>query len=179
MTSNAYLGGGCFWCLEVIFKELLGVSAVTSGYMGGESTHPTYDQVCSGRSGHVEVVEIVYDPQQIKYETLLSVFFSIHDPTTMDRQGNDVGSQYRSVIYCEKSQDVRDAKSKINSLQSEKLFIDPIVTKVLTMKPFYPAEEYHMNYFANNSLQPYCQAVISPKLGNFRHHWKSFLRHSK
>jgi len=158
----AVLGGGCFWCLEAVFDRLKGVTAVESGYMGGRIENPTYRQVCGGDTGHVEVVRVTFDPTQITFDGLLDVFFGIHDPTTPDRQGNDVGEQYRSVIFYTSEAQKRAAEEKIRALTGH--FPAPIVTGVEKAGKFYVAEDYHQEYFANNPRQPYCQMIVAPKV---------------
>jgi len=167
-TEVATLGGGCFWCLEAVFDELKGVEKVESGYSGGTVPHPSYRQVCTGTTGHAEVVQITFDPSEISYREILEVFFAIHDPTTLNRQGADVGPQYRSVIFYHSPQQKAIAEGVIAELEAEHLWSDPIVTEVEPFKAFYKAEDYHQQYFKNNSQQPYCQVVISPKLAKFR-----------
>jgi len=162
------LGGGCFWCLEAVYNETEGVISAISGYMGGRSTSPTYKEVCSGGSGHVEVVQVTFDPAVITFRDILEIFFSIHDPTTLNRQGNDVGTQYRSVIYFHSPEQEAAAKAMIAELTAEKVFGDPIVTTVEPAPQFWPAENYHQEYFANNPYQPYCSFVVAPKLKKFR-----------
>ena len=163
-SEMAVLGGGCFWCLEAVFDRLKGVTAVESGYMGGRTPNPTYRQVCSGDSGHVEVIRITFDPAKISFSDLLEVFFAVHDPTTLDRQGNDAGTQYRSVIFYMNEEQQRVAQAMIKRLADAGEFHAPIVTAVEPAAPFYVAEDYHQEYFANNSSQPYCQAIIAPKV---------------
>lgn len=169
-SSNevATLGGGCFWCLEAVFKELQGVIDVVSGYAGGEVENPGYREVCTGRTGHAEVVRITFDPEVISYRELLQIFFSIHDPTTLNRQGADVGTQYRSVIFWHDEAQKEVASEVIGQLSAEGIWRDPIVTQVVPFEAFYRAEDYHQNYFDHNSNQPYCQAVVAPKLAKFR-----------
>jgi peptide-methionine (S)-S-oxide reductase len=162
------LGGGCFWCLEAVYNETEGVISAISGYMGGRSTSPTYKEVCSGGSGHVEVVQVTFDPAVITFRDILEIFFSIHDPTTLNRQGNDVGTQYRSVIYFHSPEQEATAKAMIAELTAEKVFGSPIVTTVEPAPQFWPAEDYHQEYFANNPYQPYCSFVVAPKLKKFR-----------
>jgi peptide-methionine (S)-S-oxide reductase len=164
----ATLGGGCFWCLEAIYIELNGVERVVSGYSGGHVPNPTYEQVCAKNTGHAEVVQVTFDPQVISYEDLLKVFFTIHDPTTPDRQGGDVGPQYRSVIfYHDEAQ--RDAAQKIIAeITDQQIWDDPIVTQVVPFEEFFIAEEYHQDYFKRNPYQGYCQVVIAPKVVKFR-----------
>lgn len=164
----ATLAGGCFWCLEAVFDQLQGVLSVESGYSGGHVPHPTYQQVCSGATGHAEVVQITFDPAVISYEDLLRVFFSIHDPTTLNRQGADVGTQYRSAIFYHSPEQRAAAERVIRELTDARLWADPIVTEVTAFTAFYPAEEYHQEYFANNPDQPYCRAVVAPKVAKFR-----------
>lgn len=164
---KATFGGGCFWCTEVIFQQLDGVSEVLPGYMGGHRENPTYEQVCSGATGHAEVIHITYDEALIPYESLLAVFFKTHDPTTLNRQGNDVGTQYRSVVFYHTEEQKRAAEEFIRKLDEEKVFADPIVTAVSPAKTFYVAEDYHHNYFNTHPENPYCAAVIAPKLTKF------------
>jgi peptide-methionine (S)-S-oxide reductase len=162
------LGGGCFWCLEAVYNDAEGVESAISGYMGGRSQHPTYQEVCSGRSGHVEVVQVTFDPAAITFREILEIFFAIHDPTTLNRQGNDVGTQYRSVIYYDSPEQRETAEAMIRELTEEKVFGAPITTTVEEAPRFWPAEDYHQNYLANNPLQPYCSFVVAPKLAKFR-----------
>ena len=171
-TETAVLGGGCFWCLEAVFDELDGVLAVESGYAGGNRLDPTYEEVCSGRTGHAEVVRITFDPAVVSFRELLTVFFTIHDPTTKDRQGNDVGTQYRSVVFCQTPEQRETAAAVVRELTAAKLWRDPIVTEIADAAPFHEAEAYHQEYFARNSGQPYCQVVVAPKVAKFR---KAFL----
>ncbi len=175
-TKLATLGGGCFWCTEAVFVELEGVQKVTSGYAGSPVESPTYEQVCTGRTGHAEVVQVAYDPATIGYEDLLDVFFATHDPTTLNRQGADAGTQYRSVIFTHDDQQREIAESKIRSLNDEHLFPGPIVTQVEPLSRFWPAEDYHQGYFAGHASQPYCQAVINPKLTKLRQKFAARLR---
>ena len=167
-TSVATLGGGCFWCLEAAFVQLAGVESVVSGYAGGDRENPDYHAVCTGRTGHAEVVEVRFDPSVIDYRTLLQAFFAIHDPTTPNRQGNDVGSQYRSVIFTHDDQQERIARELIAELAAAKTWPAVIVTAVSPAPTFWPAEDYHQNYFANNPQQGYCQAVVAPKAAKLR-----------
>ena len=164
----ATLGGGCFWCLDSIYRQLKGVESVVSGYAGGTRPNPTYREVCGGGTGHAEVVQITYDPSQISYHDLLDVFFTIHDPTTQDRQGGDIGPQYRSIILTHSDEQARVAREAIAEVTAEGVWDDPIVTRVEPLTTFYPAEAYHQDYFANNPNQPYCQVVIAPKVAKFR-----------
>jgi peptide-methionine (S)-S-oxide reductase len=163
-TKTASFGGGCFWCLEPFFEQLKGVSAVESGYQGGQTENPTYKEVTSGRTGHAEVVRVTYDPDVISYGDLLKVFFTIHDPTTLNRQGNDKGTQYRSTILYSTDEEKAQAAAYIKELTDGKYFKDPIVTKIETAGPFYKAEAYHQDYYAKNQQAPYCRLVIAPKL---------------
>jgi peptide-methionine (S)-S-oxide reductase len=172
----ATLGGGCFWCLEAVFDDLQGVTDVVSGYCNGKVVNPTYKQVCGGDTGHAEVVKVTFDPSVISFVEILGVFFSIHDPTTLNRQGNDVGTQYRSGVYTHSDEQARLAHETIAYLTSEQLWPKPIVTEVVPAGVFYEAEEYHQEYFARNPEQGYCMAVISPKLSKFR---QEFVRRSK
>ncbi|PWH17115.1 MAG: peptide-methionine (S)-S-oxide reductase [Anaerolineae bacterium] len=167
-TQTAILAGGCFWCLEAVFDELQGVISVESGYSGGHIPHPTYKQVCSGETGHAEVVRVTFDPTVISYRDLLRVFFAIHDPTTLNRQGNDVGTQYRSAIFYVDEEQKRTAEEVIQELTEAKLWPHPIVTEVTPFDTFYLAEDYHQEYFAHNPFQPYCMAVVAPKVAKFR-----------
>lgn len=164
----ATLGGGCFWCLDSIYRQLKGVESVVSGYAGGTKPNPTYREVCGGNTGHAEVVQITFDPSQISYRDLLDVFFTIHDPTTQDRQGGDIGPQYRSIILTHSDEQARIAREAITEVTAEGVWDDPIVTKIEPLTTFYPAETYHQDYFANNPNQPYCQVVIAPKVAKFR-----------
>jgi peptide-methionine (S)-S-oxide reductase len=167
-TEVATLGGGCFWCLEAALLQLEGVASVVSGYAGGRVPNPDYKSVCGGGTGHAEVVEVHFDPSVIDYRTLLQAFFAIHDPTTPDRQGNDVGSQYRSVIFTHGADQEKAAKAVIAELAAAKIWPAPIVTAVSPAPTFWPAEGYHQNYFANNPEQGYCQAVVAPKAAKLR-----------
>lgn len=164
----ATLGGGCFWCLEAVFDELKGVEKVVSGYSGGHLPNPTYEQVCSKQTGHAEVVQITFDPSVIAYREVLEVFFFIHDPTTRDRQGNDVGPQYRSVIFYHSTQQRAVAEEVMQALTQARVWDNPIVTELVPFERFYPAEDYHQKYFQRNPYQPYCALVVSPKVAKFR-----------
>ena len=167
-TETAVLGGGCFWCLDAVYRGLRGVTAVESGYAGGTVDRPTYEAVCSGRTGHAEVLRISYDPAQVSFRDLLDVFFTIHDPTTRDRQGNDVGTQYRSVIFAQTPEQRRVAGETIDALERERLWPAPIVTELADAAPFHPAEAYHQDYYERNGGQPYCMLVVAPKVAKFR-----------
>jgi peptide-methionine (S)-S-oxide reductase len=169
-TELATLGGGCFWCLEAVYLELKGVQAVKSGYTGGQVPNPTYEQVCGKRTGHVEVVQVTFDPAVITYTDLLEVFFTIHDPTTRDRQGNDVGPQYRSAIFTHSPEQERAAREAMTAAQAH--WSDPIVTELHPLETFWPAERYHDDYFARNPQNPYCAVVVAPKVAKAR---KAFL----
>jgi peptide-methionine (S)-S-oxide reductase len=175
-SEVATLAGGCFWCLEAVFDDLKGVSDVVSGYSGGYVPAPSYRQVCTGSTGHAEVVQIIFDPAQLSFKELLAVFFTIHDPTTLNRQGADVGTQYRSAIFYHSPQQKEAAEQVIQELGKEGLWKDPVVTEITPFAAFYPAEDYHQEYFANNAGQPYCQMVVAPKVAKFR---KKFLEHLK
>lgn len=164
----ATLGGGCFWCIEAVFKPLKGIKSLESGYAGGSNPNPTYRQVCSGTTGHAEVVQITFDPDEISFKDILEVFLVMHDPTTLNRQGGDVGTQYRSTIMYHDEGQHELAKEVIARFTTDKVYDDPIVTEVVPLPEFYPAEEYHQDYFANNSRQPYCAAVIAPKVSKLR-----------
>lgn len=168
LPETITLGGGCFWCLEAVYSELAGVTKVVSGYSGGKLPHPSYDLVCTGMTGHAEVVQLQYDPGQISTREILEVFFSIHDPTTLNRQGADVGTQYRSIILYDTSEQKNIAQKLIYELERDKVWNQPIVTEIQPFAVFYPAEAYHQHYFARNPWQGYCQAVISPKMAKFR-----------
>ena len=175
-TETAILGGGCFWCVEAAIKQLQGVESIRSGYMGGAAPNPTYQQVCSGKTGHVEVAEITFDPAVISYSDLLHVFFTLHDPTTLNRQGNDVGEQYRSVIFCLNDAQKKTAEQVIVELTANGTFTDPIVTAIEPASTFYVAEDYHQDYFANNSMQPYCMFVVAPKVLKIREKYAKRLK---
>jgi peptide-methionine (S)-S-oxide reductase len=167
-TQTALLGGGCFWCFDAVFRELAGVVSVESGYAGGRVGNPTYEDVCGGGTGHAEVVRVTFDPAVLSYRDLLRVFFTIHDPTTRDRQGNDVGPQYRSVIFALTPAQRADAEAVIAEIATEGLYAEPIVTELAGPAPFYPAEGYHQDYFQQNPAQPYCAYVVAPKVAKFR-----------
>jgi peptide-methionine (S)-S-oxide reductase len=167
-TETITLGGGCFWCMEAVFQDLKGVVSVQSGYSGGSVADPTYREVCTGRTGHAEVVQIAFDPAVLSLHDLLEVFFALHDPTTLNRQGADVGTQYRSVIFYRTPEQKETAKEVIRDLTAKRVYDAPIVTEVQPFKTFYKAEDCHQNYYRDNPDQPYCQLVISPKLSKFR-----------
>jgi peptide-methionine (S)-S-oxide reductase len=168
MTEIATLGGGCFWCLEAVYDELRGVESVESGYAGGPVPNPTYRQVVTGTTGHAEVVQVAFDPEVVTFREILEVFFTIHDPTTLNRQGADVGPQYRSAIFYHDEDQRRVSEELISELEAEGLWDDPIVTEVTPFERFYVAEDYHQEYYRNNEYQPYCQVVIAPKVAKFR-----------
>jgi len=172
----ATLAGGCFWCLEAVYLELRGVLGVQSGYAGGHIPHPSYELVCTGTTGHAEVVQVTFDPDEVSYRDLLDVFFTIHDPTTLNRQGNDVGTQYRSAIFYHSAEQKAEAERTIAELAAERVWDDPIVTEVEPLTEFYPAEEYHRDYFRLHPDQAYCRAVIAPKVAKAR---KAFLEKLK
>lgn len=179
MNSNfqtATLAGGCFWCLEAVFDEVKGVQSVESGYAGGHVENPSYKAVCTGMTGHAEVVRITFDPNIVSYRDLLHVFFGIHDPTTLNRQGADVGTQYRSAIFYHDEEQKKIAEEVIAELEEQKIFEKPIVTTLEKMDKFYVAEDYHQEYFANNPYQPYCMAVVAPKVSKFRKQYLDMLK---
>ena len=175
VTSKATFGGGCFWCMEAIFSDIHGVERVTSGFAGGHVSNPTYEQVITGSTGHAEVVQVVYNPEVISYLKLLEVFFSVHDPTTLNRQGNDTGTQYRSAIFFHNEEQKDLANKVINRLSQDGIYDDPIVTEVTQLETFFPASDYHQNYFERNPNQGYCQMVIRPKVEKFRKAFDSLL----
>jgi peptide-methionine (S)-S-oxide reductase len=172
----ATLGGGCFWCLEAVYDDLAGVEDVVSGYSGGRVPDPSYQLVCSGTTGHAEVIQVRYDPREINFREILEVFFSIHDPTTLNRQGADVGTQYRSAIFYHTPEQKGTAEALIRELEAEKIWSGRIVTEVTPFEDFYPAEDYHQEYFARNPGQGYCQVVIAPKLAKFRQKYAGRLK---
>ncbi len=174
--ETATFGMGCFWCTEAIFQELKGVVSVTPGYAGGHVKNPTYEQVCAGNTGHTEVAQIVYDPKQISFEELLEVFFQVHDPTTLNRQGGDVGYQYRSVIFYHNDTQKNSAEKIKKELNDQNVFGKPVVTAIEPFINFYPAEDYHKNYFRQNPNKPYCQFVIKPKVEKFEKIFKDKLK---
>jgi peptide-methionine (S)-S-oxide reductase len=166
--DTATLGGGCFWCLEAAFQQLRGVERVQSGYAGGDTPTPTYEEVCSGTTGHAEVVQVRFDPKAITYRELLEVFFTIHDPTQLNRQGNDVGTQYRSVIFVHNDAQREEAHRVIDRVAAAGLWSGPIVTEITPLETFYPAEGYHDDYYVRNPTQPYCQVIVAPKVAKVR-----------
>lgn len=170
------LGGGCFWCLEAVYDQVKGVLSVASGYMGGQTANPTYEAVCSGRTGHAEVVQVVFDPSVVSFRDILSIFFLIHDPTTPNRQGNDIGPQYRSVIFYHAPEQKAQAEAVMAELAKEEVFPNPIVTELVPAGRFYEAEAYHQEYFAKNPAQPYCSFVVAPKVAKFRKAFVSKLK---
>lgn len=182
MTQEAVevttLGGGCFWCTEAVFRELKGVVKVESGYSGGTVADPSYEQVCSGKTGHAEAVQVTFDPARISFRELLRIFFTVHDPTSLNRQGGDVGTQYRSVIFYHNNSQKAAAEQTIKEIGAAKIWDAPIVTQVEPLKAFYKAEGYHQQYFKNNPRQPYCQIVIAPKVRKFREHYRERLKQS-
>lgn len=175
----ATLAGGCFWCLEAAFADLAGVEKVESGYSGGQVERPTYEEVCTGRTGHAEVVQVTFDPSVLPYRDLLGAYFAIHDPTTLDRQGADVGTQYRSSIFWHDEAQKRAAEAAIAELAAQGIWNDPIVTRVERFEAFYPAGDYHRDYFARHPDQPYCQAVVAPKVAKFRKQFLGRLKKAK
>ena len=177
-TEVAVLAGGCFWCLEAIFKEVDGVENVTSGYTGGTTINPTYQEVCTGTTGHAEAVQVVFNPGKISYREILQIFFSVHDPTTLNRQGGDVGTQYRSAVFYHDDQQRNIAEALIEELDETDLWKKPIVTQIVPLAEFYPAEDYHREYFLRHPEQSYCQVVISPKVTKFRKQWTKRVRRS-
>jgi len=176
MLSQATLAGGCFWCLEAVFELLNGVKKVESGYAGGHVDNPTYEQVCMGMTGHAEVLQITYDPEIVSFTELLEVFFAIHDPTTLNRQGHDVGTQYRSSVFYHNSEQEDISRQAIEFLSNQELWVDPIITEIVALDVFYPAEPYHQEYYRNNPESPYCQYIISPKVSKFREYYLGKLR---
>ncbi|MBX4205268.1 MAG: peptide-methionine (S)-S-oxide reductase MsrA [Candidatus Doudnabacteria bacterium] len=179
MSNNletAVFGGGCFWCTEAIFTRLRGVESVESGYAGGSTANPTYEQVSSGDTGHAESIKIEFDPSQIKYEDLLNVFFTMHDPTTLNRQGHDIGPQYRSAVFYISDEQKVTAENFIKQLATDKVYDDPIVTEVTKLDKFWPAESYHQRYYETNQDKPYCSFVISPKIAKLRQKFAPLLQ---
>jgi peptide-methionine (S)-S-oxide reductase len=174
--EQAVLAGGCFWCLEAVFDQVIGVTDVVSGYSGGHRPNPSYEQVCTGTTGHAESVQITFDPAVISYSDLLHIFFTIHDPTTLNRQGADVGTQYRSAIFYTSPEQQTAAAAVIKELSDEKLWPGHVVTQLLPLDVFYPAEDYHQEYFAHHPDQGYCQFVVAPKVAKFKQKYQKFLR---
>jgi peptide-methionine (S)-S-oxide reductase len=174
--ETATLGAGCFWCVEAVFDDLRGVESVESGYSGGHTINPTYQQVCSETTGHAEVIQLKFDPNEISFKEILQVFFAVHDPTTLNRQGNDVGTSYRSAIFYHSDEQRRIAEEVIKEVEAEGVYDNPIVTEVTPFDKFYIAENYHQEYFANNPNQPYCAAVVAPKVAKFRQKFVSRLK---
>ena len=172
----ATLGGGCFWCLEAVYDDLMGVERVESGYMGGNVVDPSYEDVCSGGTGHAEVVQVTFDESVVSYKDILEIFFTIHDPTTLNRQGNDVGSQYRSAIFYHDAEQHQAAGNTIRNISRTGVWPDPLVTEITEASVFYKAEAYHQNYFKNNPVQPYCQFVVTPKVTKFRKQYAARLK---
>lgn len=166
--EKATLGGGCFWCTEAVYLELKGVTDVKPGYSGGDVKNPTYKEVCTGTTGHAEVVKVTFDPTIISYKELLEIFWKIHDPTTLNRQGNDIGTQYRSVIFYHNEEQKKITEEYKSKLEEEKIFDNPIVTEITQFTKFFPAENYHQDYYEQNKTQPYCSFVITPKLEKFK-----------
>ncbi len=177
LTDTATFGGGCFWCVEAIYQDLNGVVSVTSGYSGGTKVDPSYEQICNGNTGHAEVVQIIYDPKIITFDELLEVFWTVHDPTTLDRQGADVGTQYRSVIFYHNVTQKETAEKYKQKLNDEKTFDSPVVTEISPFEIFYAAEKYHQNYYKDNENQPYCSLVIRPKIEKFQKVFKNKMKH--
>jgi peptide-methionine (S)-S-oxide reductase len=175
-SKIAVFGGGCFWCTEAVFDELRGVKSVVSGYAGGSTKNPTYEEVCGGRTGHAEVIKIDFDPGEIAFKDLLTVFFATHDPTTLNRQGNDFGTQYRSAIFYADEEQKREAEAFIKELNDSKAFGKPVVTTLEPLGEFYVAEDYHQKYYANNPYQPYCQYMIPPKLSKLHKQFGELLK---
>ena len=174
--QTATLAGGCFWCLEAVYDEIKGIHGVESGYAGGQTENPSYRAVCNGDTGHAEVIQVHFDPSIISYRDLLNVFFAIHDPTTLNRQGADVGTQYRSAIFYHDEEQKKVAEELIKDLNAQKIWDRPIVTEVSKLDKFYMAEDYHQEYFARNPYQPYCTAVVAPKVSKFRKHFLELLK---
>jgi peptide-methionine (S)-S-oxide reductase len=175
-TEAATLAGGCFWCLEAVYDELKGVKSVESGYMGGSVADPTYEAVCGGNTGHAEVVRVTFDPQVVSFKEILEVFFVVHDPTTLNRQGNDLGTQYRSAIFYHSPAQKAAAEQVVADLSSKEIFDDPIVTEISPASTFFVAEDYHQEYFRRNPRQPYCSFVVLPKVAKFRKHFLTKLK---
>ncbi|MGD0579657.1 MAG: peptide-methionine (S)-S-oxide reductase MsrA [Bryobacteraceae bacterium] len=176
LVETATLGGGCFWCLEAVFQQLQGVVSVVSGYMGGTVERPAYEQVCSGKTGHAEVAQLKFDPAVTSFCEILEVFFAIHDPTTLNRQGDDIGPQYRSVIFWHSEEQRETAEALLRELEKERAHLDPIVTQIVKASEFWPAEDYHQNYLNTHPSQPYCAFVVAPKVAKFRKKFAARLR---
>ena len=174
--ETATLAAGCFWCVEAVFDDLKGVKDVVSGYSGGHTENPSYQQVCSETTGHAEVAQITFDPSELSFKELLQVFFTVHDPTTLNRQGGDIGTSYRSAIFYHSDEQKRIAEETIAEINAEGIYDDPIVTEVTAFDKFWPAEDYHQEYFANNPNQPYCRAVVAPKVAKFRQKFTAQLK---
>lgn len=174
-TQLATFASGCFWCTEAVFQPLRGVKRVVSGYIGGKVPHPSYEAVCTGMTGHAEAVQVTFDPEQISYRTLLELFFAFHDPTTLNRQGPDMGTQYRSAIFTHDASQEREALAIVKELSDHDTFGAPIVTEIVPAPEFYPAEQYHQQYYERNSRQPYCQAMVAPKVAKLRKQYASLL----
>jgi peptide-methionine (S)-S-oxide reductase len=172
----ATLAGGCFWCLEAVFDDMKGVESVESGYMGGKTANPTYEEVCSGQTGHAEVTQLTFDPSAVSFKEILEVFFVIHDPTTLNRQGNDVGTQYRSAVFYHSPEQKSAAEQVIANLNSARIYDDPVVTEIAAASKFYVAEDYHQEYYRRNPGQPYCAYVVRPKVAKFRKHFLERLK---
>lgn len=172
----ATLGGGCFWCLEAVYQELDGVKQVVSGYAGGHVPNPDYKSVCTGRTGHAEVVQVTFDPAVVSYDDILRVFFTVHDPTTLNRQGNDVGTQYRSAIFYADAGQEQVARAVMQEITGQGIWSNPIVTEIAPLDTFYAAEDYHQNYYRSNPYQPYCQFVVAPKVAKFRKAFRDRLK---
>jgi len=175
LTERATLGGGCFWCLEAVYQQISGVKSVVSGYAGGPRPNPTYEAVCTGTTGHAEIVDILFDPKAISFRDLLEIFFVIHDPTTLNYQGNDHGTQYRSVIFTHSDDQTKIANEVVRELENAKIYSSPVVTQIDVAPAIYPAEDYHQNYFQQHPYQGYCMAVVAPKLAKFRAKFKSLI----
>jgi peptide-methionine (S)-S-oxide reductase len=175
-TEFATLAGGCFWCMEAVFKEVEGVISAISGYTGGRTVNPDYEQVCNDNTGHAEAVQVTFDTEKISYREILEIFFSVHDPTTPNRQGADIGTQYRSAIFYNDEKQKATAEEVISELNKEHIWNKPIVTQLAPLDKFYSAEDYHQSYFANNPEQGYCQVIISPKVAKFREKWAHLLK---
>lgn len=174
--EKATLGGGCFWCIESVFKRVDGVKSVVSGYAGGESSNPTYEEICTGKTGHAEVVQVEYDTGTISFRELLNIFFTIHDPTTLNRQGNDVGTQYRSIILCSDQNQLAEARDFVSEIEAEARWPDPVVTEIRELDKFYDAELYHQDFFEKNPGNPYCNYFIPPKLEKLKNKYRKFYR---